>query len=292
MQEYKIVKMTDFSNDQIDQIRMLEHLCKTSDKSSLRVGIESLKEIDGDEALLCQIDNQLIGFLSWYTSDGIEANINGMVHPDFRRKGIFYGLLKRTASDMQIHDIQTCRFRIPSNSKPGIDCIRHLGACFATSEFSMILNRFQTVVSCRAGLVLRLEEDQDLEFMVKCSSQAFGDSESWTRNYFARTSEPERITYIALDNMTPVGMIRVNYVNTDTAVIHDFCVLPAFQGRGYGREILSEGVERLLDQRCSQIRLGVVTQNRRALNLYQSIGFEVAVESHYYVISINKIAKC
>jgi hypothetical protein len=48
MQEYQIIKMNDFSNDQINQIRMLEQLCKIYDKSSLRVGIESLKEIDGD----------------------------------------------------------------------------------------------------------------------------------------------------------------------------------------------------------------------------------------------------
>ncbi|OPA77832.1 hypothetical protein BVG16_15525 [Paenibacillus selenitireducens] len=289
MQEYQISKMKDFSNHSIDQIRILEHLCKTSDRSSLRVGIESLKEINGDEAFLFQIDNQLIGFLSWYTSDGIQANINGMIHPDFRRQGIFHGLLKRAASDMQIHGIQTCRFRIPSNSESGIDCILHLGASFATSEFSMVFNRAQTVVSSHSSLVVRLEEDQDLEFMVKCSSQAFGDSEPWTRNYFTRTREPERITYIALDSMIPVGMIRVNYIDTNTAVIHDFCVLPSCQGRGYGREILSGVVKILLDQKCFQIRLGVVTQNRNALYLYQSIGFEVTAESHYYVISVDMI---
>lgn len=55
MQEYNISTMSDFSKHYIDQIRILEHLCKTSDKSSLRVGVESLKEIDGDEAFLCHI---------------------------------------------------------------------------------------------------------------------------------------------------------------------------------------------------------------------------------------------
>jgi ribosomal protein S18 acetylase RimI-like enzyme len=253
------------------------------------MGIECLKEIDGDEAFLCLIDNQLIGLLSWYTSDGIEGNINGMVHPDFRRKGIFSGLLKRAISDMKLQGIQTCRFKIPSDSESGIDCIRHLGSNFTTSEFSMILNRLQNDVSCRSGLVLRLEEDQDLEFMVKCFSQAFGNTESWTRNYLTSTRRPERVAYIALDGRIPVGIIRVNYVQRDKVFIHDFCVLPSCQGRGYGREILSVIVKLLLDQKCSQVRLGVVTQNRRALNLYQSEGFEVSAEFHYYLISINEI---
>lgn len=289
MQQNQIIKMNDFSNYQINQIRMLERLCKIYDKSSLRVGIESLKEIDGDQAFLCQHVDQLIGFLSWYSSDGIEANINSMVHPEFRRSGIFRGLLKRATSEMQMHGILTCRFRIPSNSESGIDCIRHLGASFSSSEFSMTFKGIEDSKLCFTDVNLRVAEEQDLEFLIKCLSQAFGDLESWTRKYLSHTEEPSRITYIATDSLTPVGMIRVNYFHTNTAIIHDFCVLPAFQGRGYGREILSRVVKLLQSQEYSQIRLSVVTQNRRALNLYQSIGFDVSAESLYYVIPIHNI---
>ncbi|WP_226001490.1 GNAT family N-acetyltransferase [Paenibacillus sp. BJ-4] len=228
MQKYKITKMNDFSSHQMAQIRMLEQQCKEFDGSSLRVGLESLKENGGDQAFLCQSDNQFIGFLSWYTSDGIEANINGIVHPDYRRQGVFGRLMESAAAELQIQGIQTCRFRVPSNSKPGIDCIRHLGGNFSTSEFSMNLIRFHTSTLRYSGLILRLEEAEDFEFMVTCSSQAFGDSESWTRNYFAHTKEPERVTYIAVDDLVPIGMVRVNHVHTGLAVIHDFCVLPAY----------------------------------------------------------------
>jgi len=81
MQDYQMIKMDDYSYDQIEQIRTLEQLCKIMDRSNLRVGVESLKAIGGDEAYLCLFGNRLIGFLSWYTSDGTEANMNGMVHP-------------------------------------------------------------------------------------------------------------------------------------------------------------------------------------------------------------------
>lgn len=289
MQEYHIIKMNDFSHDQINQIRMLEQLCKIHDQSSLRVGVESLKEIDGDAAFLCQIEDQLIGFLSWYSSDGTEANINSMVHPEFRRSGVFRRLLKRAAADMQMQGIHTCRFRIPSNSESGLNCIRHFGASFSTSEFSMTFKRDEDTRLCFADVILRLAEEQDFEFMIKCSSQAFGDSESWTREYFSHTREPSRITYIAMNSLTPVGMIRVNCLQMNTAVIHDFCVLPAFQGKGIGREILTRLVKLLRSQGYSQIRLSVVTQNKSALSLYQSIGFDISAESLYYVIPMNKI---
>lgn len=109
------------------------------------------------------------------------------------------------------------------------------------------------------------------------------------RKYLSQTKEPTRVTYIAADSLTPVGMIRVNYLHSKIAVIHDFCVHPVFQGRGYGREILAQIVKLLLNQEHSQIRLSVVTQNRRALNLYQSIGFDVTVESLYYVIPLMQL---
>ncbi|APB77023.1 ribosomal-protein-alanine N-acetyltransferase [Paenibacillus polymyxa] len=84
-------------------------------------------------------------------------------------------------------------------------------------------------------------------------------------------------------------MIRVNHVHMDTAVIHDFCVHPLYQGKGYGREILACLVKILLAKQYTKIRLGVVTQNERALNLYRSIGFEISAESHYYVSAIQNL---
>ncbi|MNI93966.1 Spermine/spermidine acetyltransferase [compost metagenome] len=89
--------------------------------------------------------------------------------------------------------------------------------------------------------------------------------------------------------MIPVGMVRINYLATGLAVIHDFCVLPAYQGKGLGGEILGAAVKLLLAQKKVRVRLGVVTHNRRALNLYQRAGFEISAESHYYVIPADII---
>lgn len=134
-------------------------------------------------------------------------------------------------SNHQIAQIRMLEQECKIFDGPGIDCIRQLGGNFSTAEFSMNLIRFQAATVRRDRLILRLEEAGDFDFMVTCSSQAFGDSEAWTRNYFTHTREPERVTYIAMDGLMPVGMIRVNHVHTDIAVIHDFCVLPSYQGK-------------------------------------------------------------
>ncbi len=292
MPTYTISKMTDFSDQQIDQIRLLEKRCASSDASNLRVGIESLKEVHGDEAFLCYNEDQLIGFLSWYTSDRIEANINAMVHPDFRRNGIFRSLLNNALADMHHIDIQHCLFRIPSNSQSGIDCIQHIDADLSHSQFSMTFNSIQDNIACYNHLHLKVAEKKDIAFLVYCFVQAFGDSESWTKEYLENTSkEPTRLTYLALDKSHPVGMIRVNTVQANTAVIHDFCVLPTVQGNGYGRNILAQLITLLQDQQYTEIRLSVVTANRQALSLYQSVGFKISAEFYYYSLPLVSISK-
>ncbi|MGG6312567.1 GNAT family N-acetyltransferase [Paenibacillus macerans] len=288
MPNYTVGKMTDYSKEIMMRLRRLEQLCKEVDGSGLRVGLDSVKPVNGDRAYLAYSGRRLAGFLSWYTMDGAEANIHAMVHPEDRRQGVFRRLLASAAAEMGEQGIGSCRFKVPANSKPGLSCIAHLGAAFNNAEYSMELVAFQDAQAGRSGgLSLRKEELTDFGFMVRCVSQAFGDTEAWTIDYFRHTMEPERQTYIALDGQERVGMIRVNRIRRDTAVIHDFCVLPLYQGKGYGREILAQMVRLLLAEEQPLIRLGVVSHNRHALELYRKLGFEIVSESNYYVCRLH-----
>ncbi|UQZ32441.1 hypothetical protein C2I18_02055 [Paenibacillus sp. PK3_47] len=87
----------------------------------------------------------------------------------------------------------------------------------------------------------------------------------------------------------PVGLIRVNRISSNTAVIHDFCVLPTLQGQGLGRSILAAAVELLLAEPDLHIRLGVVTDNKQALKLYRSAGFAVTGEFLYYTGPVSAL---
>ncbi|SEU10960.1 GNAT family N-acetyltransferase [Paenibacillus sp. NFR01] len=278
---YQFFNMTDFSPARIEELRLLEQQCKMFDHSSLRIGIDSIKE-DGDRAVLCYDDIRLAGCLSWYTSDGVTADINVMVHPGYRRQGIFRGLLELAQTGMR--DIREFRFRVPADSAPGMDVMRHLGGRLTTSQFTMILEQRTVSTPGGSGLFLRPRNEEDYEFMIRCLSQAFGDSESWTRNYVARSSEAGRSVFIAVEGSRPVGLVGVNELNPQTAVIYDLCVLPADQGRGLGRQMLSSLVRLLQPRGYTELRLSVVTGNKHALNLYRSAGFAVSAEFHYFLL--------
>ncbi|WP_339314252.1 GNAT family N-acetyltransferase [Paenibacillus sp. FSL R10-2734] len=284
MTNYNVSPMMDYSKEQISEIELLEEHCKQYEQINLRVGIEHLAK---DHAYLCHHNERLIGLLSWYTSDGIEANINGMVHPDYRRQGVFHGLLYRAQQDMSSQSIRSLRYRVVTGSSSGEGFVQHIEASHSSSEYSMTFLKSPDREEQSPRIILRPEEATDFEFVSICFSAAFNETTEWTQEYLAHTQELSRVTYLAFRDNVPVGLIRTNDLGNGTAVIHDFCVLPSLQGQGLGRAILVHAVDLLLSIPFTHIRLGVVTNNEHALNLYLSVGFEITAEFHYYVVGIR-----
>ncbi|CQR59019.1 GNAT family N-acetyltransferase [Paenibacillus riograndensis] len=281
-----IVPLLYHSKEQIAGITRLEQDCSQSDSFYINAGIEHLAKAGGDHGILCYQDNQIIGLLSWYTADGSIANINAIVHPGHRRQGVFRSLLQRAAEDMKPQGIEALCFRVPQGSQAGLAAVQSLGAVFNRSEYLMTLKPMKINSPVSSDLSLFPARPEDFEFMVACSSAAFGDPEAWTRKYFTGTNEPGRATYVAWMNHYRVGLIRFNDLNGNTAIIHDFCILPTHQGKGLGQNVLILALELLLQKPYQQIRLSVVTDNERALNLYRNAGFEVKTEHQYYMSSL------
>ncbi|MFS0872613.1 GNAT family N-acetyltransferase [Paenibacillus xylanilyticus] len=283
MSTYQIVPMIYDSKEQIHSIILLEQQCKQLDSIHLKADLDHISKKDGDHALLCYQEGKLVGLLSWYPSDGVTGNINAIVHPHDRRKGVFRKLLMRAIADMKPQGINRLSYRVPQSLPSGLRTAQSLGAVHDRSEYSMQLVNTSFPDVGQLELTLSVAEAQDFEFMVTCSAQAFGDSEEWTRDYFTQTAEPSRVTYVAWKDELPVGLIRINSINETTAFIHNFCILPAYQGQKLGRQVLTLLVELLLKQKYTDIRLSVVTENERALNLYRSVGFEVNSEYQYFI---------
>lgn len=288
---HRIVKLTEFTPEWLEPIRRLEQICRQSDGSKLKIGLEHLTKESGDHAYLYQVEGRFAGCFIWYSADGVEANLSAMVHPEWRRQGVFRRLFEAAAAEMSEQGIQTCRFKVPADSELGLRCVEHLGAQYDGTQFAMELAALpEGLASDEAPTTtLRPEELEDFGFMVRCLSQAFGDEEEWTLRYLGHTREPSRHNYIGWHGEERVGLIRVNLLGSDTAVIHDFCVLPSHQGRGYGREMLAQIVQLLLAQSCTCIRLSVAADNRGALELYRRTGFEIVTESRYYTCNLKRV---
>ncbi|MEK4003733.1 GNAT family N-acetyltransferase [Paenibacillus sp. FSL H3-0333] len=282
LQLNNIIPMTYHSKQQAADIKALEQQCSQADSIQLSSDLEHLVKEDGDHALLCYREDQLIGLLSWFAADSDYAQINAMVHPDYRRQGVFRSLVKCARADIEPLGVHRLSYKIPASSQTGLLAAQALGGDFDRSEYAMSYAGMNSASPLPSELILLPAAPEDLEFMVSCSSQAFGESEDDTRKYFTQTDEPERITYIAWTGSERIGLIRVNYINENTAFIHNFCILPSHQGKGVGEKVLRQAVGILLQKPYPVIRLSVVTGNVRALNLYLRAGFKIHSEYKYY----------
>ena len=68
----------------------------------------------------------------------------------------------------------------------------------------------------------------------------------------------------------------------DEACLLDIAVLPRYQGRGYGRQLLSQGLAQMQALGASSCYLEVRVSNLSAQALYKSMGFEVVGERKDY----------
>lgn len=278
----EIVDMTYHSRRQAEDIVELEQRCSEADAIRISSDLEHLTKEDGDHALLCYHGDQLIGLLSWFASGTEYAQINAMVHPEYRRQGVFRHLLQRAREDISPLAVSKLSFRIPGGSETGLAAAAALGARFDRSEYAMIYDPRAAVPPVTDAVRLLPVTPADLEFSIACSALAFGETEEETRGYFQQTDEPGKTTYIAWTGEQRIGLIRVNAVNQETAFIYNFCILPSCQGKGYGAQVLRQTVGLLLQKPYPVIRLSVVTENARALQLYLRSGFAIRTENKYF----------
>ena len=84
--------------------------------------------------------------------------------------------------------------------------------------------------------------------------------------------------FLLLDNEKLIASVSV-YNN---GIIDDVYVLPCYQGKGYGKKIMQFAINKALKNENKHISIGAIDWNIRALNLYQSLGFNVVQTTHCY----------
>ncbi|MGG3278637.1 GNAT family N-acetyltransferase, partial [Paenibacillus macerans] len=123
-----------------DDVAALQKNVEQRDGISLKLNWDTLlagKEDDGVH-LADFRDGKLVAFLGKYSFGG-SLEICGMVHPDYRRQGIFTGLLERAldAPTRQAH--AKILLNAPGDSQTGKRFLDRVSCRFAFSEYQMRL---------------------------------------------------------------------------------------------------------------------------------------------------------
>jgi ribosomal protein S18 acetylase RimI-like enzyme len=226
----------------------------------------------------------LVGYIAF---DSASKELVGMVHPAYRRRGIFRKLLHALYHECKRRSIDFVVFICERASSSGQAFIQAMSEALTLvlSEHQMVLKTYRPRKIVGERIRLRLvAEQEDVEAAVSVAPE---DAEEVRRHVtHALQSTGERAYLGILDNNQPIGMLRLidmdNHIGIYTLIVH-----PDYRGRGYGRQMLQEAIRIAQAEGAREIMLEVNIYNENALGLYLSVGFEFRTTYEYYYLPIS-----
>ena len=228
-------------------------------------------------------EHGLVGFLGIYGYRADQAELCGMVHPSARRQGVFTRLFEAATAELASRCVRKALLVVDRLYDAGSGFARSVGGTIEHSEHRMTLRREPAGIVADPVITVRPAELADGQFVVSCLAQAFnfpaeleaGELETLARRFPG--------TLVVDYSNEPVGTVRVDR-SAEAAGIYGFAILPEFQGRGIGRQVLSSLARELRAEGMAQIGLEVSCNNDSALHLYLTCGFDVTGTEDYYAV--------
>ena len=283
-----LTKKQTLTEEEITAIEQLINACNNYEGLHMRMSLDALRKRPGNETndFLYYEDGILVGYLfgeSWGTKE-IEAT--GMVHPAYRRKGIFSALLTTAKEECQQRDAQKVILVCEQTAQSGLAFVHAIGAQHEYSEHEMVLGTFREKRIFHDGLYMRQANMSDLDTIASILATDSGNVISvkqWVEQCLAN---PDTRFYLATLDGNPLGCLRLDDMG-DQIGIYAFEVRLGYRGLGYGRQMLEEAIRTIRAGTGKRIMLDVETDNTNAIGLYLSCGFEIKTTYGYYGLDIS-----
>jgi ribosomal protein S18 acetylase RimI-like enzyme len=276
------------TEEELQALGILVDLCNRYEGLDVKINWDLLRAREGDATgdFLFFRNGILVAYASL---DGIRRSFEttGVVHPDYRRRGIFRELFSAAVREARRRDAQQMLLVCERASASGQAFVASTGARYTTSEYRMVRDAAVEPPLAAGPIQLREAGAGDVDLLIHLQAHAFDESEEASRQYVLYDlAEADSRAYIALLDGTPIGKIGV-VVEAQGAYLRAFGVLPEHRGRGYGRQILAATIRRMLDEGRPNLVLEVATDNRNALGLYQSCGFRETTVYDYFAVDLR-----
>ena len=239
--------------------------------------------------LCCFKDNRLIAYLGYFLFNSDVAEICAIVDPYQRQKGLFQKLFNRTKKQLSRYQINQYTFPCATQSLATKQCLRSLGAKFDHMEYRMTYSANPTKDSIeKPQLQLRRATLNDIPLLANIDSVCFNNNYSATLERFRLAIKAiNRIAWLAYLDDKCIGKVHVRF-DPNTLFMHDICIIPAQQGKGYGTEMLKLALNKLSKNKGRPIWLEVEADNSNAVQAYKNCSFKISVAYEYWKLNCNK----
>ncbi|ULL17796.1 GNAT family N-acetyltransferase [Paenibacillus sp. H1-7] len=277
---------------ELADIRRLAEACEEHEGIRLKLNWEMLQDRQEGRTndLLYYKDGKLAGFLGIYIIIPSAAELSGMVHPDFRRQGIFTEMMEAAIRLLAVSGPPELIYICPRDSISGTAFMKQRGQPYAFSEYGMERAAHAEVLPPSQGrypeFTLRIAEERDAKTIAELNQAGFNMPAADADSLASSRLLPQELIYLIEVDGRAVGKLGV-LTEGSTAFIFGFCMRPEERGRGIGRAALAAVMERLQRERnMDTFELEVAASNERALGLYESCGFRRTNVIDYYKQSL------
>lgn len=284
-----------------DLINRLQERCIREDQTTLKLELDyKLGVYSGtDCAGIRQINefmyfdgHELIGYMGICEFGGADTplEVNGMVHPEYRRQGVFGTLSRLVMAEWRCKSHKSMLLLSDRKSEAGQAFIQGTGARYHHSEHEMYLrvNRPE-IHNDLESIIFRKATNADAREIHRQNAIYFGDKleEEETSDLMEGMIQPEEeekrgmTIYLAEVDQQVIGKVHIQ-LSPGIGGIYGLGVLPEYRGKGYGRATLLKAIDKLKEANAGDIMLQVAVENANALRLYQSCGFVEISTMDYY----------
>jgi ribosomal protein S18 acetylase RimI-like enzyme len=234
--------------------------------------------------LLSRVDGQLVGVATLQRGTPVEAC--GLVHPAWRRRGVGRRLL--AAAQVECRRLERgLLLCFDERSASGRAFAEAVGGRFALGEYRLELVEVPGERAWPVPVALREIGPDDAATFAAIGDAANDPDEPFDRRAWVLEGMQRGRWRYYLGELAgePIATIRCS-IDEGPCYVTSFAVLPAHQGRGHGRQVLTKLVRLLAAEGRDPIRIEVATDNPRALGLYRSCGFSETNAYAYYRVAV------
>ncbi len=283
-----IQKLNLLKTEQLQEIEALEKACVHVEPLQPKLNWDMLAQPQASQSLylLTYRAGKLVGFLGLYAIDptGREIELTGMVHPDYRRRGIFGKLYTAALAECKAWKIPRVLLIAEQAAAAGTHFAQAVGGRYTVSEYRMCFPGVTAPDFPQHGLRLRKADRQDFDVLQQLDAVSFGSAMAELPSAVAERYYGS--TYVGELDGKIIGKIGIDQERA-AGYIFGFGIRPEYRGRGFGRELLGLMMLRCVEEQIHPVLLEVAVQNAKALSLYRSCGFEVVTVYQYYQIDLD-----
>ena len=271
---------------QIHPVRELERLCQQSDELKGSLFLDPSLNFSPDVPCLLTLHegDTLAGAMTFFAPTQEEAEIVGLTHPAYRRRGVFRALLAAAAQRAQLLQIPDFLLVCEPQSKDGTAALASFPLQLDHTEYALRYDPAQTDarLTIPEGLTLEHATEADLPELAIISAESFSEEPERAMHFMelALVSKTRRQCIARLHGV-PVALGALG-IEDGEATLFGLGVRSDLQNHGIGRGLVALLLREAQTAGIEDILIEVDSTNARAHHLYQSCGFRAQASYDYF----------